>query len=248
MHTPLFSRPSPPRRWSTAAALAMACWAAGLAHSASPFEDSMAQRMLACTSCHGAQGRAAPDGYYPRIAGKPAGYLYHQLLNFRDGRRHYRPMGQMLSPLSDAYLRTMAEHFAGLDLPYPTPSPVRTSPEALQRGETLALHGDARRQVPACVQCHGERLTGVQPATPGLLGLPRDYLNAQMGAWRTGLRRAHAPDCMATIAQRLDAADVSAVASWLASQPLPSDTRPAQASTAPTPLVCGSAHATQEAR
>ena len=25
--------------------------------------------------------------FSPRIAGKPAGYLYHQLLNFRDGRR-----------------------------------------------------------------------------------------------------------------------------------------------------------------
>jgi cytochrome c553 len=24
-----------------------------------------------------------------RIAGKPAGYLYNQLLNFRDGRRNY---------------------------------------------------------------------------------------------------------------------------------------------------------------
>ena len=56
------------------------------------FEDSMAQRMLPCTVCHGAQGRVAPDGYYPRIAGKPAGYLYNQLLNFRDGRRHYGPM------------------------------------------------------------------------------------------------------------------------------------------------------------
>lgn len=25
--------------------------------------DSLAQRALACTGCHGKQGRAAPDGY-----------------------------------------------------------------------------------------------------------------------------------------------------------------------------------------
>lgn len=56
---------------------------------AAPFEDTMAQRMLACTGCHGAQGRAAPDGYYPRLAGKPAAYLFDQLLAFRDGRRRY---------------------------------------------------------------------------------------------------------------------------------------------------------------
>ena len=41
------------------------------------FEDSIAQRTLACTACHGDQGRAGPDGFYPRLAGKPAGYLYN---------------------------------------------------------------------------------------------------------------------------------------------------------------------------
>jgi cytochrome c553 len=39
--------------------------------------------VAACTLCHGKEGVAGTDGYYPRIAGKPAGYLYQQLLNFR---------------------------------------------------------------------------------------------------------------------------------------------------------------------
>ena len=51
------------------------------AHAAPRVEDTLAQRLQACTGCHGAQGRAASDGYYPRIAGKPAGYLYNQLLS-----------------------------------------------------------------------------------------------------------------------------------------------------------------------
>ena len=37
--------------------------------------DSIARRAAACTGCHGKEGRAAADGFYPRIAGKPAGYL-----------------------------------------------------------------------------------------------------------------------------------------------------------------------------
>ena len=205
-----------------------------------PFEDSIAQRTLACSACHGRQGRAAPDGYYPRIAGKPAGYLYNQLLNFRDGRRHFGPMQHMVDPLSDDYLREIAGYFSTLDLPYPAPAP-STAPAALfKRGETLALEGDAALRVPACVRCHGEKLTGSLPAVPGLLGLPPDYLNAQLGAWRTGERRAGEPDCMAAIAQRLNLEDISAVAAWLAARPLPADTHPASGLPDPMPLECGS--------
>jgi cytochrome c553 len=197
------------------------------------FEDSMAQRSLACTHCHGAGGRAAPDGYHPRIAGKPAIYLYNQLLNFRDGRRHYGPMTQLLAPLSDEYLLAIAEHFAALQLPYPAPLPHKSSAELLERGRILAYQGDASRQLQACAQCHGQSLTGMLPHVPGLLGLPRDYLNAQLGAWRTGKRRAHAPDCMADIAKRLQPQDIEALASWLAAQAVPAGSAGAPAS-APT--------------
>ena len=102
--------------------LLVAALLASAAHAAAPkFEDSMAQRTLACSICHGAQGRAGPDGYYPRIAGKPAGYLYNQLLNFRDGRRHYGLMTRLLDPLSEPYLLEVSQHFARLDLPYEQP-------------------------------------------------------------------------------------------------------------------------------
>jgi cytochrome c553 len=216
--------------------------AAAITASTAPvFEDSMAQRTLACTGCHGRQGRAGPDGYYPRIAGKPAGYLYNQLLNFRDGRRHYGLMARLLDPLSDAYLLEIALHFASLDLAYPAPQPSRVPAPVLHRGRALALHGDSAATIPACVQCHGASLTGVTPNTPGLLGLPRDYLNAQLGAWKTGQRRAHSPDCMAQIARRLDPQDLAAVTSWLAAQPLPADPKPARSLQRPADIACGSA-------
>lgn len=201
----------------------------------------MAQRTLACTACHGKEGRAGPDGYYPRIAGKPAGYLYNQLLNFRDGRRHYGLMARLLDPLSDAYLLEIAQHFSALELPYPPPQPARAETAVLERGRVLAQQGDPAARIPACVQCHGQALTGVVPNTPGLLGLPRDYLNAQLGAWRTGQRRAQAPDCMAQIARQLRPEDLIAVTAWLASQPLPSNTRPAVSLPQPPTIQCGSA-------
>ena len=218
------------------------------ASQAATFSDTIAQRTLACTACHGQQGRAGPDGYYPRLAGKPAGYLYNQLINFREGRRHYDLMTGLIDPLTESYLLEIAQHFAALDVPYSAPAPVKVSPPALRRGEELALKGDASRQLPACVQCHGQTLTGVQPATPGLLGLPRDYINGQLGAWQTGQRRAIAPDCMASIAKRLSADDLASVSGWLASQPLPVSTRPSSALPAALPMDCGSAPAPKEAR
>jgi cytochrome c553 len=205
------------------------------------FEDSMGQRTLACSACHGKEGRAGPDGYYPRIAGKPAGYLYNQLLNFRDGRRHYGLMTRLLDPLSEPYMLEMAQYFAALDLPYAQPRATAASPAQLELGRRLALDGDAQRKLPACAMCHGETLTGVQPNTPGLVGLPRDYLASQLGAWRTGQRRAHAPDCMADIAKRMTPDDISAASAWLAQQVPAATSKPAAALAQPTQIACGSA-------
>ena len=227
---------------AAAAAALLGAAAASAQAPAAPAPDSMAQRMQACTACHGKEGRSTPSGYFPRIAGKPAGYLYNQLVAFRDGRRSNAAMTYLLQHLPDDYLQEIANHFAALELPYAAAPAANAAPQVLQRGAALVLHGDARRDVPACVQCHGERMTGVQPGVPGLLGLPRDYLVAQLGAWRTGQRKAATPDCMARIAGRLDAEDIGAVAAWLASRTPPADARPAAVPpAAKPPLDCGSA-------
>ena len=234
--------------WTIASALAFTLVPlSGSAIAAPSFEDSIAQRTLACTACHGEQGRAGPDGYYPRLAGKPAGYLYNQLLNFRDGRRHYGLMTRMVDLLDDRYLMEIAQYFADMQVPYPPPATPATRPSSavLERGRALVMQGDASLRLPACVQCHGSGLTGAQPNVPGLVGLPADYLMAQLGGWRTGQRHAHAPDCMATIMQRLSNSDAYAAVSWLSSQPVPADAHPEPSLPAPAEgaleLKCGSA-------
>lgn len=199
------------------------------------------RHVAACTACHGPQGRATPSGYFPRIAGKPQEYLYQQLLNFRDGRRSYPLMGHLLRHLDDDSLQGLAQYFAGLDLPYPPPEPARVNAARLERGAQLVRQGDAARGIPACSQCHGERLTGSLPAVPGLLGLSRDYLNSQLGAWRAGRRSARTPDCMAQVAKALAQDDVADLSAWLSTQPVPALSRPAAASAAAWPLPCGAA-------
>ena len=206
--------------------------------------DSISERVKPCFACHGPQGQASRTGYLPRIAGKPAAYLYNQLRHFRDGKRNNDRMVQMVQYLSDDYLQEMAQYFSGLDLPYgllKSPALAATSAAVLQRGETLVKLGDKQKELPPCAQCHGEALTGRLPAIPGLLGLPRDYLVAQVGAWNNGQRHAASPDCMQSIALRLTAADLYAVSSWLALQDVPVYPKAVAPDTKPLPLKCGSA-------
>src|SRR5579862_8758328 len=80
--------------------------------------DTVAQRALPCLPCHGKEGRAGPDGYYPRIAGKPAEYLFNQLVNFRDGRRYFPMMNYLTERQQDAYLHELASYFAAQQLPF----------------------------------------------------------------------------------------------------------------------------------
>jgi cytochrome c553 len=82
-------------------------------------------------------------------------------------------------------------------------------------------------------------MTGRAPFIPGLLGLSRDYLNAQLGAWRNGQRRAIEPDCMAQLARSLAPEEIGAVSAWLAAQPVPSHAQPVSDAGAPLPIACG---------
>ncbi len=208
------------------------------------FADTLAQRLIACTACHGKQGEGGRrNEYYPRIAGKPADYLYRQLVNFRDGRRTYPQMVYFTRYLSDAYLREIAEHYAKLAPSYPA-VPAAPDRELLARGEALVRDGDRAKDIPACAACHGKSLTGMRPAIPGLVGLVPDYVNGQLGAWRGGLRRADPPDCMARIAQRMSAADGAAVAAYLASLP---GSHAAPDAPAKLPMECGAGPAVETA-
>ena len=202
--------------------------------------DTIAQRVSACVVCHRKEGRASNAGYYPRIAGKPASYLYNQLVNFRDGHRRNEAMIYLVDNLPDTYLREMAEYFARQKIPYPPPQVSNATQATLDMGRELVMRGDERRKIPACITCHGKALTGVMPATPGLLGLPPAYLYAQLGSWKIGARHAAAPDCMAKITQELSMDDIGAVSAYLASQPAPKNAAPAASAPAKPPLECGS--------
>jgi cytochrome c553 len=149
-------------------------------------------------------------------------------------------MNYLLEYLPDAYLQKMADYFASL-----RPAPVQlaaaeVSASLLVRGRSLVSEGDPAHGVPPCSGCHGPKLTGMEPAIPGLVGLHASYISAQLGAFRYGTRTAAEPDCMQLVAASLTESDVTAVAAWLASLPIPADPSPVPKGTLPVPLACGS--------
>ena len=142
-------------------------------------------------------------------------------------------MNYLLEYISDPYLRQMAEYFAALRPPLVAQTVPDASAALLARGHALVTDGDPDH-------CHGSALTGMEPAIPGLLGLHASYISAQLGAFRYGTRTAAEPDCMQVIAASLTESDVSAVAAYLASLPIPPDPSPVAHGTLAMPLACGS--------
>jgi cytochrome c553 len=137
------------RRWLYVALVSLGCFELrpGHAESAEQAPDTMEARVMACAPCHGANGEGTNNAYFPRLAGKPAGYLTNQLLAFHTGRRHYPPMNYLLAYQSDDYLRKIADYFAAQRPPLPPPAVPEVSNEILARGESIVATATRR---PAC--------------------------------------------------------------------------------------------------
>jgi cytochrome c553 len=202
--------------------------------------DSVEARVQGCVTCHGQQGQGTANGYFPRIAGKPAGYLYNQLVAFRNGTRHYPPMNYLVAYLPDTYLKEMAEHFAAQRPAYNTQERPALSGAAAARGQMLVTAGDPKKGLPACIACHGVSLMGMEPGIPGLAGLRPAYVVGQLTRWKVGERRAAEPDCMKRIASRLTDEDISAVAGYLALQTPATNASPEPSNLVRMPFACGS--------
>lgn len=219
-----------------------ALWLAFAAPAAAQTPAGLGDRLAACAACHGARGEGMRGAeYYPHLAGKPAGYLYDQLAGFRDGRRHYPQMTWLVRHMDDGYLREIAAFYAAQP-PRTRAADAAVTPladAARERAQALVRHGDDAAGLPACGACHGPDLAGLEPGIPALVGLPEDYLVAQLGAWKVGSRRAVAPDCMADIAAKLSPADIRALAGWLARQSHADGRAPAPAGAFVPPRACG---------
>jgi len=169
-----------------------------------------------CEACHGAHGEGMAAAHVPRLAGQAADYLEKQLNDFADGTRDNPIMANFAKALTKQQRAKLAARYASMSAPYIAQT---TSPDATQlaRGHQLAFQGDESRRVQACDGCHGPDGTGVVHAAPYLAGQSTEYLASALEAFQQGTRKNDAGQLMRSVAQRLNAADIAAVAGYFGS-------------------------------
>lgn len=169
-------------------------------------------KIAVCAACHGMDGNP-PTSLYPRLAGQSEHYTAEQLSLFKSGARESAIMGVFAAPLSGQDMRDIGAFFS-------TQEPLAgVADEALvDAGRTLYRQGDATRDIPACMACHGPAGLG-NPGAPyaHLAGQYADYVQTTLHAWKDGAvwgSDAHA-NIMPTISKRLSDEDIAALASYI---------------------------------
>lgn len=178
--------------------------------------------IIACATCHGANGEGMAAAGFPYLAGQGATYLTEQLQNFASGERQSPVMEPIAKAMNAAQIEAVSSYFAQLPKPFDAAAlsnMVDTYPAKAAVGAWIANRGDWDSDVPACIQCHGPGGIGVGTRFPALAGLPANYLRQQLIEWK-GKTRSNGPlALMGDIGRRMSDAQINAVADYFAGLP-----------------------------
>jgi cytochrome c553 len=161
-----------------------------------------------CFLCHGMHGEAASE-LSPRLAGQNAVYVAKQLANFKRGERKSSAMRPMVAALSDEDMRAVALYFSRQRAEPHVPADARLA----ARGRAIYEKGGGATEVAACIGCHGERAQGSE-TLPRLASQYPAYLAAQLRSFGARVRT-NDNAVMQTIAMRMTAEEIDAVAAYL---------------------------------
>lgn len=157
-----------------------------------------------CVNCHGETGVSALENT-PNLAGQNALYLLAQIDKFGDGRRKDDFMSGLVKVLKPDERFNIAVFYASQSVP---PTPAKIASQAAAGGKHYAR---------ACVGCHGAKAYGTREVAR-LAGQRGGYLITALGNYRTG-KGGRADSRMTGVAQKLSAAEIAALASYLGTLP-----------------------------
>ena len=167
-----------------------------------------ARGVVACITCHGPKGQSAV-GTWPKLSAQHAAYLTKQLRNYKDGTRANPIMMGMSAALTDQDMQNISSYLAK----QPLSQGVAQNKETIELGQSIYRGGIAAKGVPACAACHSPTGAGIPAQYPLLGGQWSDYTNAQLLAFREGVRKNSAQ--MTAIATKLSDQEMKAVADYM---------------------------------
>jgi len=162
-----------------------------------------------CVACHAADGNST-IAENPSLAGQHPEYLIKQLQEFKSGKRENAVMAGFAAMLSDDDMRNIS-HWLATQKPA---GGVATNKDTIRLGERIYRGGIADRQIAACAGCHSPNGAGLPAQYPRLAGQHAGYTEAQLKAFRDGVRHNNAQ--MTGVASKMNDREIKAVADYIA--------------------------------
>jgi cytochrome c553 len=162
-----------------------------------------------CSACHTNDGsRGSPAN--PILQGQHPEYLVKQLTEFKAGKRVNAIMTGMASALSEDDMKNVAAFYASKQA---KPGFAKNK-DLVTLGEKIYRGGIADRSIPACAGCHSPTGAGIPAQYPRLAGQHADYTEAQLVAYRGGVRNNSIQ--MTGVAAKLNDKEIKAVSDYIA--------------------------------
>jgi len=162
-----------------------------------------------CVACHTNDGsRGSPAN--PILQGQHAQYLVKQLTEFKSGRRDNPIMKSFSSSLSEEDMVNVAAFYASKQA---KPGFAKNK-ELVTLGEKIYRGGIAERSIPACAGCHSPTGAGIPVQYPRLSGQHADYTEAQLVAFRGGVRKNNAQ--MSGVTAKMNDREIKAASDYIA--------------------------------
>jgi len=156
-----------------------------------------------CAACHGPNGNST-DPQYPKLAGQTARYIYLELKDFKEGRRHDPQMEPMAKNLSSEDMLALADYY----------SKQRSAPTGFKADGAKVTAGAKKADEVLCTMCHSGGFSG-QNEIPRVAGQHYAYIKKQLTDFKTRQRTNDAGN-MTSVASTLSETDIENLAQYIA--------------------------------
>ena len=156
-----------------------------------------------CAACHGPNGNSK-DPQYPVLAGQNARYIYLQLKDFKEGRRHDPQMEPMAKPLERDDMLAVADYF----------SKQKQAPTGFKADPAKVAAGRQKADEVLCSMCHGGDFVG-QNEIPRVAGQHYAYVKKQLSDFKARRRNNDAGN-MTSVASTLSDDDIENLSHYIA--------------------------------